>query len=349
MMRSLPLPILFLALPLAAQDHDLKINVPKGAAMVIVRTSDQSQMIDMGGQEFEQKTAMKIATQVTVRDVDAEGNLTVEAKVLRVSGGFTIPMMGDFAFDSIDMKAGDDKPADGGGADEFGPPDFDAIGKAAASFAGTTYTAMLDGYGKVTKLEGADKAIDDLRKRAGGQGGQMLSSTFSEKSLEDIVRSAFGERPSKPTAIGATWERDDSKSEKDGTPTATKITLKLARVTDKAFEVEGEGIITKPEAPKDEKKDGEDDESAAMMREMMSKMKIENGKVKGKTLVSREDGFVVEATSETTMDVKMPGPMGDMSIKVHALVGTKRTTEAEAMAHAAKGDAKADATKGGDK
>lgn len=349
MMRTLPLTFL-LALPALAQDkeHDLHLAAAKGTSLIISRATTQSQLIDMGGNEMEQGSTTVIATRFTVREVDGDGNLTVEAKVLRVAGKFVIPMMGDFAYDSIDNKPGDgSKPGDSGAAPAgeeggFGMPDFDAIGKAAASFAGTTLLAHVDRAGKVTKLEGADEAIAAVQKRAGNTGAQMLSGTFSTHALEDLVRSAFGERPAKPLAVGATWEREEGKMRENGPPTATKLVLKLVAANEKSFEVDGEGTVTKPDAPeagKDGEKKGEgtDDEEAAMVKEMMAKVKVQNGKVKGHAVVSREDGFVVEANSEVAMDMTMPGPFGDdMSIKVKSSIKTTRTTEEAAMARQAK-------------
>lgn len=337
---------LLLTLPALAQEHDLKLAAPKGASAIISRATSQSQLINMGGQEMEQGTSTTIATRFSIREVDAEGNLTIDAKVLRVAGKFTIPMMGDFAFDSLDNKPGD-APAKEEGGDEggFGMPDFDAIGKAAASFAGTALVAHVDSTGKVTKLEGADEAIAAVQKRAGESGAQMLSGTFSSKALEDLVRSAFGERPAKPIAIGGSWEREEGKMRENGPPTATKLTLKLVAANEKTFEVTGEGTITKPDIAPDSEKKGEGDEESAMIQEMMAKVKVQNGTVKGRTIVSREDGFVVESTSDIAMDLTMPGPFGDdMSVKVKSAIRTARTSEEAAMARQTK-DAKADGGK----
>jgi len=322
---------LAIAVPLAAQEHDLRLRATAGSSIWYEQSSTQSQTLDMGGQVMETRNVMRLTAHVTVKDVGADGLITVEAVLARVRGSFDIPQLGESEFDSIDDagknvgKQDDTEPADDG----MGMPDFDAIGRAAAGLAGTKLIARLDAYGKVKSIDGLEKALEAMSKRAGRMGSGMLESAFNENSMEDLIESAFGIRPDKPLAVGSSW--DKSETNDVGPGTAAKVKFTLARVTDKAFQVSVTGTVEKPEA-EDKEPAADETEQEAMMREMRAQMKIENGKVAGNSLVSREDGFIIEATSETTMDMSMPGPFGgDIEVKVKMSVITRRTTEQAAM------------------
>ncbi|MCR9244839.1 MAG: DUF6263 family protein [bacterium] len=338
---------LTLAAPLTAQDpageqqHDLKMSVREGASIWVRQISTSKQDIDMGIQQVESKNVVDVAAELTVTNVADDGMVTIDVTLQRVRGSLGMPNMGEFPFDSIDN---DKKPADAGddGGDDFGGfgmPDFDAIGRAAASIAGTKFVARLDKDGEVKSTEGLKEAVEAMQKRAGAMGGQMLASTFGESALTNLLEAAFGERPKKPMAVGGTWS---PKKDDDDNGPATDITMKLARVSDKAFEVTGNGTVKKPEM-KDSEAGDDDDPTAAMAREMRKNMEIKNGKITFKCVTSREDGFLIEASQNMSMDVTMESPMGAIEMTQTMSIVTKRTTKGAAMARAGKaaGDAKA--------
>ena len=71
-----------------------------------------------------------------------------------------------------------------------------------------------------------------------------------------------------------------------------------------------------------------------MAREMRKNMEIKNGKITFKCVTSREDGFLIEASQNMSMDVTMESPMGAIEMKNVMSIETKRTTKAAAMARA---------------
>ncbi len=334
--------LLCLCASVAAQgEQDLRITTKKGASVWLTQETKMEQAIDMGGQQMDMGNATTYTLQVTVKEVDDKGQLVVEAKIARVLGTMTMPMMGDIEFDSIDQKPGDAK--EGEEADGMGMPDFDSIGRAMGSLAGNTFIAKVDPFGKVTSIDGIEKALEAARKKAGRMGAQMLGAQLNESAMQRMVESAFGTLPGKPIAVGGTWERsEDQKSSR--MQVANKMKLTLTKADAEFFEIAATGTIEKPatEAAGEAKADESDEAKAA--REMLSKMKIENGKIAGTAKISRTDGFMVASTSNMSMDMTMPSPMGggDMTINQKVTTTTKRTTEEAAMKKA--GAAKAPET-----
>jgi len=317
--------------PLAAQaaEHDLRVTAKKGSSLWYTQESKQEQALDMGGQQMDMGNTTTYTMFATVKDVDEKGQLVVEAKIIRIKGTMTIPMMGDIEFDSADAapaKAGEE-PADEGG--EMGAPDFDAIGRGMTSLAGATFVAKVDPFGKVQSMDGVDKVLSAARKKAGGMGAQMLGASLNDSAMERLVSCAFGSLPDKPVAVGGSWERnEDGKSSR--MQVANKMKLTLAKIDANSFEVTATGTIEKPSAEAGAAKDGEGEQDA-QTREMLAKMKIENGKITGSTRISRQDGFMIESSSVMSMDLTLPSPMGgDMQIAQKNTTVTKRTTEAEA-------------------
>ena len=292
------LSILTCAVPLAAQaaEHDLRVTAKKGSSLWYTQESKQEQALDMGGQQMDMGNATTYTMFATVKDVDEKGQLVVEAKIIRVKGTMTIPMMGDVEFDSADAapgKAGEEAADEGG--DEMGGPNFDAIGRGMTSLAGATFVAKVDAFGKVQSIDGVDKVLTAARKKAGGMGAQMLGASLNDSAMERLVSCAFGSLPDKPVAVGGSWERnEDGKSSR--MQVANKMKLTLAKIDADSFEVTATGTVEKPAAEAGAAKDGEGEEDA-QAREMLAKMKIENGKITGSTRISRQDGFMIESSS----------------------------------------------------
>ncbi|MFY9344825.1 MAG: DUF6263 family protein [Planctomycetota bacterium] len=311
-----------LSLPLFAQDAlDLRTAAKKGNSVWLVTTQKQDQVIEAMGQEMETGQTVTRTLQVTVLG-DEGGNLIVETKIARVQGSMVMPMgMGDVEFDSAKPEAADDDEGMAG-----------MMTKALTAGAGKSFRAKVSPHGKVVEL--LDGAAE-LTKNEGG-GGMMAGPSLSKGDLEQMVESAFGFVPEKPTAIGAKWEHVTSKA--DGRmPMQQKMELTLAKADAESFEITATGTVAKPEEKADGKADGKDDgksdeaEEAAMAREMMKSMKLSNGKLVGSQKVSRQDGFVVEATNTMTVDAEMSSQMGDMKMSIKSVTTTKRTTEDAAM------------------
>jgi hypothetical protein len=349
MMRFSPSPLLLVLLaapfaaPLTAQgaEQDLRLALKKGASVWLVQETRSEQAIDMGGQAMETGNSTTYTMHLTVKEIDDKGLFVVEAKIARVAGSLAMGMMGDVEFDSIDQKA--DAPADDAGDDMggMGMPDFDAIGRAMTSLAGHTFVGKVNAHGKVESLDGIDKALEAARKKAGRMGAQMLGGQLNDKAMERLVEGAFGTLPEKPIAVGGSWENSDTGKSK-GLNVNHKLKLTLTKLDAESFEVTAAGTIEKP-ANTDAPAAGADEgEESAMAREMLAKMKIENGKLAGTSKVSRQDGFLLESTSTMTMDMVMPSPMGsgDMTITQKTTTTTRRTTEEAAMKKAGAAPAK---------
>lgn len=315
---------LALCAPVFAQGEiDLKVTTKKGASVWLVEETKQSQVIDMQGQEMETSQVSTKFLQMTIKDVDDKGVMTVETKIVRISGSMGLPMgMGDMEFDSATPEAEEEEEDDGMGMGAM----MGSMKKAMMAGAGKTFTAKVDAKGKVVEL--MDDAKELLKEGSGGSGRMMGGGQMTEESLKEVVSSAFGELPEKPVAVGGKWERSETEAA-GRMPSQNKFELTLAKADAESFEITVAGTVDKPATPADaagDKIEGDDDQ-AEMQREMMKSMKIKNGKITGSCRVSRTDGFVTEATNTVSMDVEMSaGPMGDMAMTMKVSKSLKRTT-----------------------
>ncbi|HEU4419626.1 MAG TPA: DUF6263 family protein [Planctomycetota bacterium] len=326
------LSLLILTTPLVCQgaEQDLKTVAKKGGSVWLLLEEKEEQIFDLGGQQVEVGKTTTRTLQIEVKDVDDKGNLVVDVKIARIQGAMTVPSMTgieEVEFDSAKKTEGEEEEDTGGMGISPG-----AVTKAMTVLAGKSYVAKVDAFGKVASLEGVAELLKSSSQGLGGMGGGMMGAV-TEAQLKQYVESAFGTLPDKPLAHGATWDRVDEKKGM-GASLQTKLQLTLAKVDAESFEITATGTIATAAAKDGEKAAGagEGADGEAAMREMVKNVKVKNGKISGTQRVSRQDGFVIESSSSTSMDVDRPGPMGgEMSISIKASQKTKRTTAEEAM------------------
>jgi hypothetical protein len=323
-----------------AQDPvDLRITTTKGTTAWFRHETKQEQAIDMGGQQMDMVSTMTVAVELTVKDVDDKGQLVVQARIARVQGTMTLPMLGDIEYDSA-VPAED---AGEGGDDGTGMPDLGGVGRAMGSLKDAALTATIAPNGKVVSLDGAEKAIDGARKVAGPMLTQMLGGQLNESVLERLISGAFGHRPDAPIAVLGSWQHADV-PQGNRVRVRTKLDLTLAKVDADAFDIDVKGIVEKAESDP-AKADAGDEDEGDEAREMMKNMKISNGTSVGSLRISRQDGLVLESKNVSKMDIEAPSPMGgDMAIAMTQTITAKRTTAEAAMP--AKTEAKAEAKPG---
>lgn len=305
--RTLVLSLLATA-PVLAQQVDMRTTAKKGATVWLLQEQQQTQAFEVMGQEMESTQTIRRALHVTVDDVDADGNLKVTTKLARVHGVITNPQMGDLEFDS---------------AKPFEEPEDDPTGgmlttmlKSMTVGAGKSFVAKVDPFGKVVEL------VDT--KAMAGEGDVPA---LDEGTMKTMVEGAFGRRSDKPIAPGEGWSIEET--ERGGRlPVVMKAKAVLAKADAATFELTSSGTIEKMPPAAEGPAEGDDENPAA---EMLRSIKLSNGKAKGTTKLSREDGFLLESRLETSMDAEMS--MGGMSVPmaIKQLTTTKRITEAEAM------------------
>lgn len=315
------LSLLCLTTPLVCQgeEHDLKIAAKKGTTVWLMLEEKQEQSIEMLGRQMDTEKTTTHTLQFEIKDVDDKGNLTVEVKIARIHGSMANPMGGDVEFDSAKRTEGEEVADAGGIAGGMG---------LMTAMAGKSYIAKVDAFGKVAALEGVAELVKAATPDLGGMGAAMGAA--AEAQLKHHVERAFGTRPVKPTVLGATWERVDEVNA-TGVTQQTRLQLTLAKVDAASFEITATGTVGI--GPKDAEKAGGAGGGENPLLEMMTKnMKVKNAKISGTQRVSRQDGFVIESSNVTTMDVDMGSPHGgEMSMSVKTAQKTKRTTAEEAM------------------
>lgn len=342
---------LALCAPVFAQGEiDLKVTTKKGASVWLQQEMKQSQVIDMQGQEMETEQATSRILQLTVKDVDDKGHIVVETKIARVFGSMGLPMgMGEMEFDSAAPEAEEADEDDGMGMGAM----MSGMKKSLMSGAGKSFTAKVDGKGKVVEL--MDDAKELLKEGGGGGMRGMAGASLNEAALKSMVEEAFGEVPEKPVAVGGKWAKNE-KENSGRMPMQNKVEMTLSKADAESYEIAVAGTVEKPAAAVEAQGDTlEGDEQAAMQKQMMESMQVKNGKIDGLCRVSRTDGFVLEVKNTMSADIEMSaGPMGDMAMTIKVTTTLKRTTADAATpkkAEPKKDEAKpvAPTTGGGDK
>lgn len=318
---------LALCAPASAQgEFDFRVTAKKGASVWLQQEVKQSQIIDMQGQEMESEQATSRVLQLTVKDVDDKGDLVVETKIARVFGSMGLPMgMGEMEFDSAASEADEDDEDDGMGMGAM----MSGMKKAFLAGAGKTFTAKVDGKGKVVEL--MDDAKELLKEGGGGGGGGMrgmAGASLNEEMLKSMVEEAFGAVPEKPVAVGGKWAKNETKNS-SRMPMQNKVEMTLSKADAESYEITVVGTVEKPAAPTGA--DGEEledeDGQAAMQKQMMESMQVKNGKIDGFCRVSRTDGFVLEVKNTASADIEMSmAQMGDMAMTIKITTTVKRTT-----------------------
>lgn len=312
---------------LSAQgEQALRANAKKGSSVWLVQEQKQEQTIDQAGQQMDIQNTTTHTLHVKVLDVDDKGVMTIETEIVRIHGSMQMGPMGEAEFDSA-------APAEDG-EEDGNPFNPQAMTKRITKPAGKKFTAKVDSHGRAQSIEGAE----ELLKAGGGR----MGNSVTEGSLKQMVESAFGSLPEQPVAVGGSW--DHLQKEGSRFPIEQKLKLTLAKLDDASFEVTAVGTVEKV-AGKDE--DAKDDDPAAAMAKGMT---IQNGKLSGTQKVSRQDGFILDATHTMSMDIEIDSPMGAASMTMKQTTTTKRTTAEAAMPKKAEkaAPAKEEKKEGGD-
>ncbi len=309
---SAVLSLLALASIALAQDaptHTLQTNADKGSSVWLQEETRQKQTIDMAGQEMQTSNTIVRILRVTVLDVADDGSRTVETEVMRVRGKLTLPMLGDFEFDSAGPATDTDTDDMG-----MGPG---AMIEQLQEEAGRKFVAEVGADGRVAGS--LDEQAAEMRK-------QQPQGSWTGNAMKSMVETAFGRWPTAPLAIGGKWQFVTTAS--SGLPITQTSEAVLTKVDDEAFDADFTGTLTKNAATQPE---ADATAEGADMADMVASMTIKNGKLRGAQRVSRKDGFVVTSKSNATADITMETPMGEMAMAIEVVTSVQRTTEAEAM------------------
>lgn len=298
---------------LAQGEVEPRSPAKKGSAALFVHETSMAAKLELQGREITTSERAARTLDVQVKDVDANGNLVVVVKFVRVQGRIEMAMgQGDASFDS----AGENGVAESVLAKHL----LDVVGK--------SFEAKVSPTGEVLELgEGAAAIVDASLQRAG-----MLQ--LPAESLKQMVGDLFGFLPAKRTAGGAKWNLE--RVEQQGRmPTRQKLELMLTVVEPEAFEIETTGTLdlAKDVLLGDKALAGGE---AAEAKRQLESTKVTNGKVTGKQRTSRTDGFVVQSSRTLVFDMlTTQSQMGEVTTHMEAATKVARTTAEAAMPKAA--------------
>lgn len=310
-------PLLALVSSLPAQGEvEARSAVRKGGSVWLVHEANHDVTVEMQGQEvvMSQKTSRTVHVQV--EDVDADGNYLVATRLVRVHGRLVLPMgQGDVDFDSAASAEGEGEQA------AFARE----MTKSLIAGAGMTFTAKVGPAGEVLELGKGAAEIVAAHKGAASNMHQLTSG-----ALKQLVADAFGLVPAKRTAGGAKWTRE--RLEVHGRmPTRQKLDLTLATVAPEAFEIEGVGTLelALDVLAGDKELRNEDDDE---FQRQVKSTKVVDGRITLAQKTSRQDGFVLQASSSIALDLETAeSQMGAVTTRMKLSTSLRRTTAADAL------------------
>ena len=306
--------VLLLPCLLAQGEVEPRCAAKKGGSVWLVHETTHDLTLEMQGREITtlQKTARTLHVRVT--DVDSAGNLTVETTIVRVHGRMVMPQdQGEFEIDSAVEAGADDEPL------------VRTMRKRVVAGVGMKFVSKVSPAGEPLELGEGAAAIVDANKEGEGTLGQLTSH-----GLKQLVADSFGLLPDKRTASGAKWSRE--RVEVHGRmPTKQKLDLSLATVAPEAFEIEASGTV---ELAVDLIRDDKEfaGGNAEEVKRQLESTKVEKGKITRKQKTSREDGFVLQASSQIVMDlVTTESQMGEVTTHMQMDTSVVRTTAEQAV------------------
>lgn len=321
-MTSTSLPLLLLAVPLlmpssgllAQGEVDSKTTVKKGTEVWFVHETTTSATVEMRGQEVSTTQTTARTLQISVRDLDADGNFLVETRIVRVHGNVVLAMaQGEFGYDSATD-----------GEDDGGAP-MPGIKKEMTAGAKMTFAAKVGPTGRVLELgQGADAIL------AASKGAHTTMHALDKAGLQQLVEEAFGILPEKRTAGGAQWTRERAFAYGKA-PTREKVQLTLSKVDLDTFVIEGSGTVELAKDVLAANPDVPASDAAELARQMKSTT-VKNGKVVRKQTTSRDDGFVATASTKLEMDLETAeSQMGAVTTHLEITTALRRTTAEAAL------------------
>jgi hypothetical protein len=305
--------------PPAGALHTLTLHPKAGTKVQYAAHSESSSDIDMGGQAMSMNHDLRHTFVLEVLEVDKEGKLKLKVTFEKASGKIGLPTGQQIDFDST-------KKPDGDGEDGamMGLPGPAVVHAYLSSIVGKPFDASVSAHGQDLQIAGLEETIDAAAKKA-GPGGQMLASAMNSGIVKREVDLALARYPSKPVAIGATWEAQVHEPARKNRPATSVVgTWKLEKCDADSCLLSMTGKLVK-EAAKDA---GEDDPTA--------KMRIENSKVEGTTHLTGSDGMANKGQLQIKADLFLPNPMGggdEMKVtQKHALTVERAAAPAKGTA-----------------
>jgi hypothetical protein len=304
-------PTLLLAGAMVAQGEvEPRVTAKKGSSVWLIHEISTDAKLEMRGQEITTSQRTARVLHVLVKDIDAEGRLVVETTIARVSGRVASSLgQGNFDFDSA---AEADAPGHSGA-------------KQAMAGAGMKFVSKSSPSGELLELGEGSAAVLDANRDQGSM------HQITAHGLRQIVGDVFGLLPQKRTAGGAQWQRD--RVETIGRMvTRQRLALALTDVAPDAFAIEGKGEVelALDVVLRDLEQDGGPDKEET--ERQLKSTKLEKGSVICKQKTSREDGFVLQSSSEMQLDmVTTESQMGEVTIHMTSTTTLARTTAEQAV------------------
>lgn len=288
--------ILFAACSSAIKPLTMDMGLENGANLDYTITTSNNVGMSMMGQKFDIVGKAVQDFDFLVKAVKPTGVTDIDFKIEKMAVDVSIPMAGDFNYDS--QKGDNDKNSP-----------FSSLG----GLIGKTMGASLNKSGKVTSIEGADEALKQVlsKIKGGEQAASLLEGYIGEDAFKNNFETITGFSQGKVLAIGDSWSK--TIQTKSGIALSSDYTYTVKERSDGKVTIDVTGEAkSDPNAPPIE----------AQGMKMTYKL---SGPISGVIVVDEKTGWAI--TSDIQQDlsgkVTMGGtPLGDMNLDAKMTIGT---------------------------
>lgn len=292
---SFSLAVVLLAACSATKPLTMDMGLESGANLDYTITTSNNVGMSMMGQKFDIVGQAVQDFDFLVKAVKPTGVTDIDFKIEKMAVDVSIPMAGDFNYDS---QKGDN--------DSSSP--FSSLG----GLIGKTMSASLNKNGKVTSIEGADEALKQVlgKIKGGEQAASLLEGYIGEDAFKNNFETITGFSQGKILNIGDTWSKNIQTKSGIALSSDYTYTVKERSGGKVTIDVTGEA-----------KSDPNAEPIEAQGMKMSYKL---SGPISGIIVVDEKTGWAI--TSDIQQDlsgkVTMGGtPLGDMNLDAKMTIG----------------------------
>lgn len=185
------LAVLVPCLSAAAQDEKVTLRWKFEKGQVLRYEMTQTSQTDVNGMEMSQEMLFGYTMEVVA--VDDQGEAELKTTYDRVKFKMSGMMESDYDSDR------DGEPAD-------------AMTRMMAAFAGKTFTMRMDVRGKIRKVEGMEKILEEMTKTMEEEGipTETIKQMFDDERMGSMMQSGFALLPEDAVGKGDSWESEES-------------------------------------------------------------------------------------------------------------------------------------------
>ena len=259
---------------MGADNYTLEYNLEKGKTYNQNMVSVTNMKMNTMGQDINMVMTMEMGFQYDVLGLN-NGVYDVRTSYRKIKSNMSSPMM-SLNIDSDSPENSTDK----------------ALGDIFKSLTGVPIDLQLTKQGKVISVKGIEKLVEKINAISNPQYKMMVDQQFSEKAIKATFEQMAPYFPSKPVAIGDSWDVNTTVNS-SGFDIISKMKVTLKQVKDNIATLDCTGTLTTPEGG-----------AVINVQGMDAKASIKGNQV-GNILMDMKTGWITRSEINQKFDLDM--------------------------------------------